>query len=143
MDLLAGGGGQNRKLGFMLSGSGCVITLVGITLFFNGMLLKLGNLMFVAGMPLIIGPGRTVAYFTNPSRLRATATFIFGLFLVVMAGWPITGLFFEFFGFLNLFGNFFPLLKGILVKLPGFSSVFSPTQAPPRRNYYEQDYQYR
>lgn len=143
MDLLAGGGTQNRKLGFMLCGSGCIVTLIGVTLFFNGMLLKLGNLMFVSGLPLVIGPSRTVAYFTNPSRLRATATFAFGLFLVLMAGWPISGLFFEFFGFLNLFGNFFPLLKGILTQLPGFSRIFSPSQTPPRRDYYDQDYSYR
>ena len=70
MDFLAGGGGQNRKLGFMLSGGGCLVTLLGITLFFNGLLLKIGNLLFVSGMPLILGPGRTVSYFAHPTRYK-------------------------------------------------------------------------
>ena len=59
--------------------------------------------MFIAGFPLIIGPGKTVAYFSHPSRLRATSIFGFGAFLVFI-GWPMFGLAIEAFGFLNLFG---------------------------------------
>eukprot|EP00614_Pseudopedinella_elastica_P004601 CAMPEP_0172605142 /NCGR_PEP_ID=MMETSP1068-20121228/25378_1 /TAXON_ID=35684 /ORGANISM="Pseudopedinella elastica, Strain CCMP716" /LENGTH=195 /DNA_ID=CAMNT_0013407439 /DNA_START=156 /DNA_END=743 /DNA_ORIENTATION=- len=112
------GFGPNRKLGFMLSGGGFLVTFLGIMLFFNSTLLRLGNLLFVSGLPLIIGPDRTIAYFTRRERWRATITFLVGMFLVLIAGWPVTGLSVEAFGFLNLFGNLFPLLRSLLGRLP-------------------------
>lgn len=119
LDAFVGISSPNRKLGFMLSGSGGLVTVLGVMLFFNAFLLRIGNILFLAGLPMIIGPGRTIAYFTNPARLRATATFLVGVFLVVIAGWPMTGLIVEVFGFLNLFGNLFPLLKVMLRQIPG------------------------
>jgi hypothetical protein len=116
-------GGANRRLGFGLSISGGFVTFLGVVLFFNSFLLRIGNILFLSGLPMIIGPGRTVAYFTNPSRLRATATFLFGMFLVVFAGWPMTGLVVEVFGFLNLFGNLFPLLRMMLSQIPFIPGV--------------------
>lgn len=86
---------QHRNTGLMLSGGGILVTFVGMTLFFNSGLLKLGNLFFLSGLPLIIGPTRFVSFFLKPSRIRATATFLAGVFLVVFAGWPMLGLLVE------------------------------------------------
>lgn len=105
-------------LGLSLSASGLLVTMLGVTMFFNTGLLRLGNLLFLAGLPLIIGPRRTVAYFSHRARLRATSTFLIGAFLVIFAGWPVCGLFVEGFGFLNLFGNFFPLISRLIRYLP-------------------------
>jgi hypothetical protein len=117
---IVGSGLENRKLGFILSGSGVVVTILGMTLFFNSALLRIGNILFVSGFPLIVGLGRSVSFFSSPARLRGTMTFGCGLFLVVVAGWPITGLLVEGFGFLNLFGNFFPLLRSMFGRIsPG------------------------
>jgi hypothetical protein len=115
-------GGTNRKLGFGLSIAGGLVTSMGVIFFFNSFFLRVGNILFLSGLPMIVGPGRTVAYFTNSSRLRATVTLLFGMFLVVFAGWPITGLLVEIFGFLNLFGNLFPLLRVFLRQIPGMAA---------------------
>jgi hypothetical protein len=115
-------------LGFIFSASGLVVTMLGVTMFFNAGLLRLGNLLFLAGLPLIIGPGRTVTYFSKRARLRATATFLVGVFLVIFAGWPVIGLLVEAFGFLNLFGNLFPLLKGVIRQMPFAGDVLGKRQ---------------
>jgi len=113
-------------MGLILSGMGILMTFIGIALFFNSTILKFGNILFISGLPLVIGTGRFITYVTNPSRLRATSTFLLGVFLVVLAGWPVIGMMVEIFGFLNLFGNLFPLLRGIFQRLPVAGDMFSP-----------------
>jgi hypothetical protein len=100
---------QDKKIGFAMCGSGIAIMFLGITFFFNATLLRLGNILLISGMPIVVGTKRTVRYFTSKQRLRSSLTFLFGFFLVVFAGWPRFGILMEIFGFLNLFGNFFPL----------------------------------
>ena len=100
----------------MLAG-GAVFTMLGISLFFNKSLMRLGNLLFIAGIPMTIGPGRTMGYFLQPKKARATGCLILGIFLV-MVGWPIFGIALEAFGLLNLFGNMFPVLMVILKQIP-------------------------
>lgn len=107
----------NRKVGFSCLGSGMAITLLGISLFFNKALLRLGNILFLIGIPLTIGPARTMAYFFQPKKVRATGCLAGGIFLV-LAGHPIFGMALEVFGLLNLFGNMFPLLMMFLRSLP-------------------------
>ena len=109
---------RSSGIGFMLVGSGTLVTFFGVMLFFNQFLLRFGNILFMSGMPFLVGTGRTISFFMNPSRLRATTTFLVGAFLVVFTGWARIGLVIEFFGFLNLFGNFFPLLANMLRNLP-------------------------
>jgi len=107
----------NRKIGLPLLGIGAVLTLVGASLFFNKMLMRLGNVFFVAGVPMTIGPGRTAGYFFQPKKARATACLTLGIILVFI-GWPILGIILEVFGFLNLFGNMFPFAFVILKQIP-------------------------
>jgi len=107
----------DRRIGLFLLGSGMVITLLGISLFFNKMLMRLGNLLCIAGVPMTIGPGRTVGYFLQPQKVRSTACLICGI-LLVFVGWPILGIALEIFGVLNLFGNMFPLLFMFLKQMP-------------------------
>ena len=107
----------NRKIGLPLLGIGAALTLLGVSLFFNKMLMRLGNLFFVAGVPMTIGPGRTAGYFFQPKKARATACLSLGIILV-FAGRPILGILLEVFGFINLFGNMFPLAFAIMKQMP-------------------------
>ncbi len=116
--------GSNRKLGIIFLSSGAVFTILGITLFFNKTLMRLGNLLFVAGVPLMIGTGRTVGYFLQPKKARATGCLGFGIFLVFV-GHPILGILLEVFGLLNLFGNMFPLLMMMARNVPVLGGMFS------------------
>lgn len=116
--------GSNRKLGIIFLSSGAVLTVLGITLFFNKTLMRLGNLLFVAGVPLMIGTGRTVGYFLQPKKARATGCLGFGIFLVFV-GHPVLGILLEVFGLLNLFGNMFPLVMMMARNVPVLGGLFS------------------
>lgn len=107
----------NRKIGLPLLGIGAALTVLGISLFFNKTLMRLGNLFFVAGVPMTIGPGRTAGYFFQPTKARATGCLALGIFLVFV-GWPVLGIALEVFGFLNLFGNMFPVAMVVLKTMP-------------------------
>ncbi len=107
----------NRKIGLPLLGIGAALTVLGISLFFNKALMRLGNLFFVAGVPMTIGPGRTAGYFFQPTKARATGCLALGIFLVFV-GWPVLGIVLEVFGFLNLFGNMFPVAMAVLKTMP-------------------------
>jgi hypothetical protein len=113
----------NKKVGMMLLGGGAIFTLLGISLFFNKTLMRLGNLLFIAGVPLCIGPGRTTGYFLQPKKARATACLSAGIFLVLV-GWPVLGICLEAFGILNLFGNLFPVFMVLLKQMPIVGTVF-------------------
>jgi len=112
----------NRKVGLALLSGGAALTLLGVTLFFNKSLLRLGNLLFVAGVPLTLGPGRTAGYFLQPSKARATGCLAAGMFLVFV-GWPVVGIALEVFGLLNLFGNMFPVAMALARNVPVLGSL--------------------
>mmetsp|Transcript_9271 Transcript_9271/g.23048 ORF Transcript_9271/g.23048 Transcript_9271/m.23048 type:complete len:311 (-) Transcript_9271:114-1046(-) len=107
----------NRKIGLPLLGIGGALTILGASLFFNKTLMRLGNLFFVVGVPMTLGPGRTMGYFLQPKKARATGCLIAGITLVFI-GWPIFGIILEVFGLLNLFGNMFPMAMMIIKQMP-------------------------
>jgi hypothetical protein len=85
--------------------------------------MRLGNLLFVIGIPLLLGPGRTAGYFLQPRKARATGCLGCGIFLVFV-GHPLIGIILELFGILNLFGNMFPLVLIMAKNLPVVGSLF-------------------
>jgi uncharacterized membrane protein YgcG len=103
--------------------SGAIVTILGVTLFFNKTLMRMGNLLFVAGVPLLIGTGRTVGYFLQPTKARATICLGCGIFLVLV-GHPVFGILLEIFGLLNLFGNMFPLVVMMARNVPVLGGLF-------------------
>merc|ERR1712160_197098 len=124
-------GTGNKKIGFALLGSGFIFTMLGVTLFFNKALMRFGNLLFIAGIPMTIGPKRTMGYFLQPKKVRATGCLAMGIFLV-MVGWPIFGIILEVFGIMNLFGNMFPLLKMFLKQMPVVGGIFDNGSKPKK-----------
>eukprot|EP00527_Entomoneis_sp_CCMP2396_P008316 CAMPEP_0198144538 /NCGR_PEP_ID=MMETSP1443-20131203/16423_1 /TAXON_ID=186043 /ORGANISM="Entomoneis sp., Strain CCMP2396" /LENGTH=337 /DNA_ID=CAMNT_0043807945 /DNA_START=141 /DNA_END=1154 /DNA_ORIENTATION=+ len=123
----------DRKIGLSLVGGGAVITMLGISLFFNKALLRLGNLLFIAGVALTMGISRTVSFFFKPEKLRATACLGLGIFLVFI-GSPVFGMILEVFGLLNLFGNMFPMLLAIAKTLPGIGPILTNNSNKKKKN---------
>lgn len=114
----------DRRVGAALLLSGLVVTMLGVSLFFNKTLMRLGNLLFIGGVPMMIGPSRTIAYFVKPEKFRATACLCVGIFLVLV-GSPVFGIALEIFGLLNLFGNMFPLILAMAKQLPFIGPILS------------------
>ena len=111
------------KIGVALTGFGCFFTFLGVMMFLDTAMLTLGNALFVAGVALVMGKDRCMSFFLERSRWRGSACFFLGV-LLVMTGWCFIGLLIEGFGFLNLFGNFFPMVVRVLEMAPFVGGIF-------------------
>lgn len=108
------------KIGVALTGLGVFFTFLGVIMLLDSALLTMGNMLFVAGVALVMGPLRFKAFFA--ARHRASGCFFVGMVLVVM-GWCFIGLIVEGFGALNLFGNFFPMVIRVLESTPVIGTI--------------------
>ncbi|TFK25527.1 Got1-domain-containing protein [Coprinopsis marcescibilis] len=113
-----------QKIGVALTTFGGLFMLLGVMLFFDGALLALGNILFVSGLALIIGPQKTLSFFARKQKIRGSICF-FGGILLVFCKWPFFGMILETFGFLNLFGDFFPVVITFLRQLPFIGTLLS------------------
>jgi len=112
------------KIGAILTALGSVFIFLGILLFFDRGLLAIGNLTFLAGVTLVLGFWKTQKFLMQPKKLRGTICFLGGI-LMVLYGWTLIGLIIEIFGFVNLFGNFFPVVLLFLRRLPIIGNVLN------------------
>lgn len=106
-----------RKIGIGLTAFGLAFSVLGVALLFDKGLLAMGNVLFLAGVMLIIGPRRAVRFFFQKRKAKGSAFFFAGMALVLV-GVPILGMFVEVFGFVNLFGDFFPVVISFLRRMP-------------------------
>jgi len=113
-----------QKVGIALVAFGIFFQFLGIILLFDGPLLALGNILFVSGLPLIIGPQKTFYFFSRREKWRGTLCFFGGIILVFFK-WPITGILIEFVGFVGLFGSFFPVILQALRQAPIIGTFLS------------------
>mmetsp|Transcript_15063 Transcript_15063/g.32905 ORF Transcript_15063/g.32905 Transcript_15063/m.32905 type:complete len:411 (+) Transcript_15063:280-1512(+) len=123
----------DRRIGLPLTAAGATITLLGMSLFFNKTLLRLGNLLFITGVAATLGLSRVVSYFFQPQKIRATACLGLGIVLVFL-GSPVLGMILQVFGLLNLFGNMFPMLLAIAKTLPGIGPLLSQNNIKKKNN---------
>ncbi|KAF8444702.1 Got1-domain-containing protein [Boletus edulis BED1] len=113
-----------QKIGVALTTFGMLFMFLGIMLFFDAALLALGNMLFLSGLTLIIGPQKTFYFFARKQKLRGTIFFLGGILLVFFK-YPFIGMIVETFGFLNLFGDFFPVVLTFLRQLPFIGTFLS------------------
>jgi len=120
---------QNQKqLGATLLAVGFFLTIMGMALFFEGNLLRLGNICMILGIPMLLGPDRVRGFFMKQSRIQATIITSIGIFLVFV-GKPRLGILCEIFGLLNLFGNMFPLLLALAKRMPIIGDIISSIES--------------
>ncbi|KAF8305155.1 golgi transporter, partial [Clavulina sp. PMI_390] len=112
------------EIGVALTSFGTFFMFLGVLLFFDAGLLALGNILFISGLTLIIGPTKTFYFFARKNKLRGSICFLGGVLLVFLK-WPFVGMIVETFGFLNLFGDFFPVVLTFLRQLPVIGNILS------------------
>jgi len=100
---------DSQKIGVILIGFSVFFFFMGVLLFFDRGLLSVGNLVLLPGISLLLGVQRTKNFCLQKSKVKGLLCFLLGVFLVVM-GWAFFGFILEAFGFLNLFGDFFPVV---------------------------------
>ncbi|KAJ0403924.1 hypothetical protein P43SY_009417 [Pythium insidiosum] len=115
---------DNRKIGTLLLGIGFGFLFFGVLLFFDAALLALGDVLFLSGLALTIGLSRTIRFFTRKERWRGIVCFLGGIVLVLLR-YPMIGMFIQAFGFLNLFGSFFPVAVAFLRQTPVVGTILS------------------
>ncbi|KAI9018407.1 Got1/Sft2-like family-domain-containing protein [Hyaloraphidium curvatum] len=124
-------GCSTPAIGVGLTAFGVFFMLLGMLMFFDGGLLGIGNILFLAGVTLVIGVASTVRFFfQRREKLRGTVFFFLGIILVFLK-WPFIGMLVETVGFVNLFGDFFPVIVSFLRRLPVIGTFLSlPFVAP-------------
>lgn len=81
---------DNKKIGTGLLILGFVFLFMGVILFFDANLLAVGDVLFLSGITLTIGPRRTFVFFFKRKQLRGNVFFFGGMLLVLMR-WAFVG----------------------------------------------------
>ena len=63
----------------------------------------MGNILFLIGITLLLGPQRTFVFFARRNKWKGTLAFWAGVLLILMR-WPLIGFAVEMFGIFVLFG---------------------------------------
>ncbi|KAK9814963.1 hypothetical protein WJX73_003431 [Symbiochloris irregularis] len=113
---------DRKKIGIGLTGFGFLFTFLGVLFFFDRGLLAMGNLLFLCGVAMTIGPSATVRFFMRRKNHKGSGFYLAG-FAIVLWGWPIPGMALEGYGFWVLFSGFFPTVLGFLRRLPILGNV--------------------
>lgn len=75
------------------------------------------QILFLIGLTIIIGPQKTLAFFARKQKLKGTAAFFLGLFLILMR-WALVGFMVELYGIFILFGDFLGTILGFARNVP-------------------------
>lgn len=108
---------DSQKIGVALTAFGIMFLWLGILLFLDGGLMAVGNILLLAGLVMLIGHGRTYAFFSRKEKIRGTICFLGGIVLIFIKR-PFFGIAIELLGFFNLFGDFFPIVLTFLRQVP-------------------------
>ncbi|KNZ61257.1 hypothetical protein VP01_142g17 [Puccinia sorghi] len=82
------------------------------------------QILFLTGITFVIGPQKTYYFFARRNKVRGTICFLGGIIMVFFK-YPFFGILVEMFGFLNLFGDFFPVILSFLRQMPVIGQFLS------------------
>ena len=114
---------DNTKIGTGLLVLGLLFLFLGMLFLFDPGLLAIGDILFLLGLTLTIGPSRTLRFFSRPDRLRGIVSFGGGIALVMLR-WPMIGMVLQIYGIVYLFGQFFPIAANAARQVPGVGKFF-------------------
>lgn len=118
---------DNTRIGILMVGLGILFLFLGILLLFDTGLLAIGNILFLAGIPFILGFPQTVRFF-NPfqrrDKARGIVCFFLGI-LLVLYRWPFIGMIVEMIGMAQMFGPFLPIVVSFLRGVPYVGPLLS------------------
>jgi len=75
---------DNTKIGTGLLALGFSLLVLGVIFLFDSTLLAMGDIFFLVGLTLTIGPSRTMRFFTRKDRVRGIVSFFGGVMLVLV-----------------------------------------------------------
>ncbi|KAI1007091.1 hypothetical protein K3495_g1127 [Podosphaera aphanis] len=108
---------DSQKLGVAFCSGGAFFLMGGVILFFDRAMLAMGNILFIIGVTILTGPRKTLSFFARKQKLKGTAAFSIGIFLILMR-WALIGFLVECYGIFVLFGDFIGTILGFLRNIP-------------------------
>ncbi|KAK4181835.1 vesicle transport protein [Triangularia setosa] len=108
---------DSQKVGVAFCSGGGFFLIGGVLLFFDRAMLAMGNILFLIGLTIIIGPSKTAVFFARRSKIQGTLAFFSGLTLIFLR-WPLIGFLIELYGILILFGDFLGTILGFARNIP-------------------------
>ncbi|GAB7339170.1 hypothetical protein MBLNU457_5834t1 [Dothideomycetes sp. NU457] len=108
---------DSQKIGVAFCSGGGFFFIGGVILFFDRAMLAMGNILFLAGITLLLGPTKTFLFFARRQKLRGSIAFLAGLLLILFR-WPLVGFLVEGYGVFILFGEFFKTIAGFAYNIP-------------------------
>ncbi|KAK4193876.1 Got1/Sft2-like family-domain-containing protein [Podospora australis] len=108
---------DSQKIGVAFCSGGGFFLIGGVILFFDRAMLAMGNILFLIGLTIIIGPSKTALFFARKQKLKGTAAFFAGLALILLR-WPLIGFLVELYGIMVLFGDFLGTIAGFARNVP-------------------------
>jgi len=108
---------DTQKIGVAFCSGGGFFLIGGVVMFFDRAMLAMGNILFLLGLTLIIGPSKTAPFFARRQKLKGTAAFCAGILLILFR-WALIGFLVELYGIFVLFGDFLGTIAGFAGNLP-------------------------
>ncbi|KAK4655713.1 Golgi Transport [Podospora pseudocomata] len=108
---------DSQKVGVAFCSGGGFFLIGGVLLFFDRAMLAMGNILFLIGLTIIIGPAKTAVFFARRQKIQGTLAFFSGLTLIFLR-WPLIGFLIELYGILILFGDFLGTILGFARNIP-------------------------
>ncbi|CAK7237401.1 Golgi Transport [Sporothrix curviconia] len=108
---------DSQKVGVAFCSGGGFFLIGGVMLFFDRAMLAMGNILFLIGLTIIIGPSKTLLFFARKQKVKGTAAFFSGLLLILMR-WPLIGFCVELYGIMVLFGDFLGTIAAFARNVP-------------------------
>ncbi|EME88741.1 uncharacterized protein MYCFIDRAFT_185301 [Pseudocercospora fijiensis CIRAD86] len=108
---------DSQKIGVAFCTGGGFFLLFGLILLFDRALLAMGDILFLIGITLLLGPQRTFAFFARKQKWRGSLAFWAGILLILIR-WPFIGFLVQTYGMFILFGEFFKTLASFAYNIP-------------------------
>ncbi|TQN73143.1 Protein transport protein GOT1 [Colletotrichum shisoi] len=108
---------DTQKIGVIFCSGGGFFLIGGVMLFFDRAMLAMGNILFLIGLTIIIGPQKTLLFFARKQKAKGTAAFFAGLALILLR-WPLIGFCVEIYGIMVLFGDFLGTIAAFARNIP-------------------------
>ncbi|KAH8667569.1 Got1 family protein [Tricladium varicosporioides] len=108
---------DSQKIGVAFCSGGGFFLLGGVMMFFDRAMLAMGNILFLLGLTILIGPQKTLAFFARRQKMKGTAAFFLGLVMILLR-WALIGFVVELYGIFILFGDFLGTIAGFARNVP-------------------------
>ena len=116
---------DNKKIGIGLIVIGLVFYFLGLLFMLDRGFLAIGNLAFIMGLVILVGPSNTVAFFMRKTKMKGSLCFFVG-FLMIVVGWfgfVFLGFMMQLYGLYLLFRDFIRTIFKTLENMPGIGPI--------------------